>query len=154
MSLSVMTTHYLMCERNVEQWYLVIIPCSKKSLYLQWKRNCFWQTVSSGRKMLAKSELWYLNYACRILAIPGPDRTGFRLAANTAGVSSFFWSELRELVWWLKCAYACACLNVQWRGVHITPRGRKFRMQSWFHADPLSTFSFSNEFPWAHNSFS
>lgn len=142
MSLSVMTTHYLMCERNVEQWYLVIIPCSKKKLSTcDEKEIAFDRTVSSGRKMLAKSELWYLNYACRILAIPGLDRTGFQLAANTAGFSSFFCSGPRQLGWWLKCAHACACLYVQ-RGVHITAGGRKFRMQSCFLADSLSTFSF------------
>lgn len=39
MSLSVMTTHYLMCERNVEQWYLVIIPCNKKNPLLAMKKK-------------------------------------------------------------------------------------------------------------------
>lgn len=50
-------TYYLMCERNVKQWYLVIIPCSKKvSIYIE-KEIAFDRTVSSGRKMLAKSKL-------------------------------------------------------------------------------------------------
>lgn len=52
--------------------------------------------------MLALNELWYLNYASRILAISGFDQAGFWLAANTAGVSACFCSGVRQLGWWLE----------------------------------------------------
>lgn len=49
MTIRVKYTYYLMCERNLKQWYLGIIASRKKVS----KEIAFDRTASSGRKMLA-----------------------------------------------------------------------------------------------------
>lgn len=148
-------TYYLMCERNVKQWYLVIIPCSKKTKNKQKKLFALKEKLPLTEQPPVAEKCWQ-RASCDIWTMLAGYWQSQALIGLVFGwqLTQLGFLHFSAVGWgnwiggWSVHMHVCVGRAA---GAHITPRGRTFKMQFCFHADPLSTF---NSFLWAHNSFS